>query len=66
MRTGDAISRESRRSAERIEQLDADRTRLSEQLNELDIAERVLTRFGREATKEKIEGEGAKDVSMAQ
>ncbi|HEU0155100.1 MAG TPA: hypothetical protein VFQ82_03460 [Stellaceae bacterium] len=49
MATLDEIAQEKQRLAERLERLDADRARLAEQLNELEIAERVLTRFGQSA-----------------
>jgi hypothetical protein len=38
---------ETRRLFDRLAQLDSERTRLAQQLHELEIAERVLTRFGR-------------------
>ncbi len=46
MATFDEISQEKLRIAERLARLDADRAKLAEQLNELEIAERVLSRFG--------------------
>jgi hypothetical protein len=46
MATMEEISQEKQRIVERLARLDADRARLSEQLNELEIAERVLSRFG--------------------
>ena len=49
MATVDEIALEKQRLAERLERLDADRARLAEQLSELEIAERVLTRFGQPA-----------------
>jgi hypothetical protein len=51
MATLDEIAQQKQRIAERLTRLDADRARLAEQLNELEIAERVLSRFGK--------GEGA-------
>ena len=42
----DEIGQEQQRISERLARLDAERTRLSDRLNELEIAERVLTRFG--------------------
>src|SRR5208282_6031466 len=39
------MCREEQRISERIERLDAEREKLSVQLSELEIAERVLTRF---------------------
>jgi hypothetical protein len=46
MATVDEIGQEKQRIAERLSRLDAERTKLADQLNELEIAERVLTRFG--------------------
>src|SRR5947209_6034701 len=49
MATLDEIAQEKQRISERIARLDAERTKLGDQLNELEIAERVLTRFGGKA-----------------
>ena len=46
MATLDEIGQEKQRISERLARLDAERTKLGDQLNELEIAERVLTRFG--------------------
>jgi hypothetical protein len=46
MATIDQIGQEKQRISERLARLDAERTRLADQLNELEIAERVLNRFG--------------------
>ena len=46
MATLDEIAQEKQRVAERLARVEAERTRLADQLNELEIAERVLTRFG--------------------
>jgi hypothetical protein len=46
MATLDEISQEKQRVAERLARVEAERTKLADQLNELEIAERVLTRFG--------------------
>ncbi len=46
MATLDEIGQEKLRLAERLARLDADRARLTQQLEELEIAERVLSRFG--------------------
>ena len=46
MATTEEIAQEKQRITERLARLDADRARLAEQLNELEIAERVLSRFG--------------------
>jgi len=48
------IGQEKQRISERLARLDVERTKLSDQLNELEIAERVLARFGgRAGTTEK-------------
>ena len=47
MATLDEIGQERQRVSERIARLDTERTRLAGQLSELEIAERVLTEFGR-------------------
>ena len=46
MTTTEEIAQEKQRIAERLARLDADRARLMEQLNDLETAERVLSRFG--------------------
>ena len=43
------MGQEKQRISERIERLDAEREKLSGQLNELEIAERVVKRFGGES-----------------
>src|SRR5467141_802666 len=45
----DEIGQEKQRISERLARLDAERTRLGDQLNELEIAERVLIRLGGKA-----------------
>jgi hypothetical protein len=47
MATLDEIGQEKQRVSERLARLDTARARLADQLGELEIAERVLTRFGR-------------------
>ena len=47
MATVDEIGQEKQRIAERLARLDAERVKLAEQLDELEIAERVLSRFGK-------------------
>jgi len=42
----DQIGQDKQRISERLMRLDAERTKLSDQLNELEIAERALNRFG--------------------
>jgi hypothetical protein len=46
MATSDEISQEKQKLTERLARLDADRARIARQLEELEIAERVLSRFG--------------------
>ena len=46
MATLDEIGQEKQRIAERLARVDAERTKLADQLSELEITERVLTRFG--------------------
>src|SRR5215472_7763724 len=46
MATVDEIGQEKQRIAERLARLDAERAKLADQLNELEIAERVFSRFG--------------------
>jgi hypothetical protein len=50
MATLDEIEQERQRIAERLARLDAERAKLADQLNELEIAERVLSRFGQGGT----------------
>ena len=46
MSTLDDIAQERQRIAERLARIDSERTKLAEQLGELEAAERVLSRFG--------------------
>ena len=46
MATMEEIGQERQRIAERLARLDAERAKLAEQMNELEIAERVLSRLG--------------------
>jgi hypothetical protein len=46
MATPGEIEQEKQRISERLARIDAERTKLADQLNELEITERVLTRFG--------------------
>ena len=46
MATLDEIGQEKQRISERLARLDGEQTKLGNQLNELEIAERILTRFG--------------------
>ena len=52
----DQIGREKRRISEQLTRLDAERAKLSDQLNELEIAQRAVRRFGDKAvaTKKRI------------
>jgi hypothetical protein len=47
MATMDEIGQEKQKVMERLARLDTDREKLTAQLSELEIAERVLTRFGK-------------------
>ena len=47
MATSDEIGRERQRVSEQLARLDAERAKLANELNELEIAERVLTQFGK-------------------
>jgi hypothetical protein len=49
MATLDEIGQQKQRISERLARLDVERTKLGDQLNELEIAEHVLTRFGEKA-----------------
>jgi hypothetical protein len=49
MATLDEIGQEKQKVSERLARLDAEREKLGAQLNELEVAERVLTRFGKTA-----------------
>ncbi len=49
MASVDELTQEKQRIAERLARLDAERAKLADQLNELEIAERVLSRFGKSA-----------------
>ena len=53
MATLDEIGQEKQKVSERLARLDAEREKLGAQLNELEVAERVLTRFGKVETTEK-------------
>ena len=60
MTTLDEIGQEKQRISERLARLDAERTRLGDQLNELEIAERVLTRLAERPTPPGHGGEDAR------
>ena len=53
MATLDEIGQEKQKVSERLARLDAERAKLGAQLNELEVAERVLTRFGKVDTTER-------------
>ena len=53
MATLDEIGQEKQRISERLARIEAERTKLADQLNELEITERVLTRFGSSDTAER-------------
>jgi hypothetical protein len=53
MATLDEIGQEKQKVSDRLARLDAEREKLGAQLNELEVAERVLTRFGRVETTER-------------
>jgi hypothetical protein len=53
MATLDEIGQEKQKVSERLARLDAEREKLGAQLTELEVAERVLTRFGRVETTER-------------
>ena len=63
----DQIGHEKQRISERLTRLDAERTKLGEQLNELEIAQRALKRFGGKATatKERRRGRAARSAPAA-
>jgi hypothetical protein len=63
MATMDEIGQEKQKVMERLARLDSDREKLAAQLNELEIAERVLTRFGRVETPQR-RGRGRPARSM--
>jgi hypothetical protein len=63
MATMEEIGQEKQKVMERLSRLDADREKLAAQLNELEIAERVLTRFGRAETPQR-RGRGRPARSM--
>jgi hypothetical protein len=54
------MEQEKQRISERLARLDAEREKLSGQLDELEIAERVLARFGERRLRPSSEGEHAR------
>ena len=66
MATLDEIGQEKQKVSERLARLDAERAKLGAQLNELEVAERVLTRFGRvETTERRRRGRPARTAPAA-
>ena len=67
MATLDEIGQEKQRISARLARLDGERTKLGNQLNELEIAERILTRFGgkAEATEKRRRGRPARTAPAA-
>src|SRR5260370_1908810 len=65
--TLDEIGQEKQRISERLARLDGGRTKLGDQLNELEIAERILTRFGgkAETTERRRRGRPARTAPAA-
>ena len=60
------MEQEKQRISERLARLDAERTKLGDQLNELEIAERVLRRYGGKAdTTERQRGRPARTAPAA-
>ena len=67
MATLDEIGQEKQRISERLARIEAERTKLADQLNELEITERVLTRFGgsADATERRRRGRPARTAPAA-
>jgi hypothetical protein len=67
MATLDEIGQEKQRISERLARLDGKRTKLGNQLSELEIAERILARFGgtAEATEKRRRGRRARTAPAA-
>jgi hypothetical protein len=63
----DQIGQDKERISERLVRLDVERTKLSDQLNELEIAERALKRFGGNevAAEKRKRGRAAKPATAA-
>ncbi len=60
MATLDEIGQEKQRISERLARIDAERTKLADQLSELEITERVLTRLAAVPIQPKGGGEDAR------
>ena len=65
MSTLDEIEQEKQRISERLARLDAERGRLAEQLNELEVAARVLSRFGKAEAAPRRRGRPARAATKA-
>jgi len=67
MATSDEIGRERQRVSEQLARLDAERAKLANGLNELEIAERVLSRFGKTpgTIERRISGRPARTAPVA-
>jgi hypothetical protein len=66
MATLDEIGQEKQKVSERLARLDAERAKLGAQLYELEVAEHVLTRFGRvETTERRRRGRSARTAPAA-
>jgi hypothetical protein len=65
MATLDEIGQEKQRVSERLARLDTERAQLADQLGELEIAERVLPRFGRAVRTKRRQGGGLATTALA-
>jgi hypothetical protein len=67
MATLDEIGQEKQKLSDRLARLDAERTKVADQLNELEVAERVLARFGGKAvaTERRRRGRPARTAAPA-
>jgi len=67
MATSDEIGRERQRVSEQLARLDSERAKLANGLNELEIAERVLSRFGKTpgTIERRISGRPARTAPVA-
>ena len=64
MATLDEIGQEKQRVSERLARIDTERARLADQLSELEIAERVLTEFGRRGLRTERRRRGSSPTSL--
>jgi hypothetical protein len=65
MATVEEIGQEKQRIAERLARLDTERAKLADQLNELEIAERVLSRFGGKSATAVMRGRRGRPARVA-